>query len=367
MIEHGKFFVPGPTEVRPEVLDAMRRPMIFHRTAEMEALMERTMRRLGPVFGTGRTVHIISGSGTAAMEMAVRSGTARKVLSIVHGDFGERFARMAEACGRTVTRLTSEVGDVVPLDRIRDTLRSGSFDALTVTHSETATGTLADVAAVAAVARDHDDCLVLVDAVSAAGGAPFEMDAWGVDCVVSASQKAMAAPPGLAFAAVSERLLRRAKALEDRGTYLDLLRYEEFAAKHQSPTTPAIPLLFALDRQMEDIEREGVRARFARHAAMAGACHRWAARCAGAGLPVSVVAREGHRSPTVTAFRHAAAKTVLERMRARGYSLGGGQAPVAGNSFRVGHMGDHTVAGVEAMLAVLEQVLRTLQSEYIGE
>lgn len=358
MIEHGRFFVPGPTEVRPEVLDAMRRPMIFHRTREMEELMERTTRRLAPVFGTTRTVHIISGSGTAAMEMAVRSGTVRNVLAVVHGDFGERFARMAEACGRRVTRLTSDAGDVVPLERVRDALRSGSFDAMTLTHCETATGTLADVGALAALAREQPDCLVLLDSVSSAGGVPIEMDAWGVDCVVSASQKAMAAPPGLALAAMSERMLQRAKTLGDRGTYLDLLRYEEFSAKHQSPSTPAIPVLFALDAQMAAIEREGLPARFARHAAMARACVEWVERCQAEGFPMSVVAGRWHRSPTVTAIRCEQARDVLERMRGEGYTLGGGQAPIAANSFRVGHMGDHTVGGVERVLAVLERVLR---------
>ena len=360
MLEHGKFFVPGPTEVRPPVLDAMRRPMIFHRTREMEELMERVMRRLAPVFGTARTVHVISGSGTAAMELAVRSGTVRRVLSVVHGDFGERFARMAEGCGRRVTRLRSGPGDVVPFDQIRDTLRSGDFDAVTVTQCETATGTLADVAGIAALARERDDCLVLVDAVSSAGGVSIEMDAWGVDCVVSASQKALAAPPGLGFAAASERMLERARGLADRGTYLDLLRYEEFAAKRQSPTTPAIPLLFALDEQMAHIEREGLPARYQRHRDMAAACVDAVSRWAGQGLPVGVVAREGHRSPTVTAIRSEAARAVLEGMRARGVTLGGGQAPIAKDSFRIGHMGDHTLAGVRGALHELEQVLRAL-------
>jgi aspartate aminotransferase-like enzyme len=360
VIEQGRFFVPGPTEVRPEILDAMRRPMIFHRTREMEELMERVTRRLGPVFGTARTVHVISGSGTAAMELAIRSGTRRRVLAVVHGDFGERFARMAEACGREVVRLTCDTGHVVPLDRIRDALRGGTFDAVTVTHCETAVGVLADVAAIAAMARESADCLVLADAVSSAGGVPFAMDAWGVDCVVSASQKAIAAPPGLGFAATSARLLERAKGLEDRGTYLDLLRYEEFAARRQSPTTPAIPLLFALDAQMAHIEQEGMESRWRRHQAMAAASVAAVERYQGEGHPVSVVAREGHRSPTVTAIRSPAAAAVLEGMRARGYMLGGGQAPLASDSFRIGHMGDHTVPGVQGVLDALEQVLRGL-------
>jgi aspartate aminotransferase-like enzyme len=360
MIENGRFFVPGPTEVRPGILEMMARPMIFHRTREMEALMQRVTPRLGRVFGTGRPVHVVTGSGTAAMELAIRSGAGRNVLSIVHGDFGERFARLAEACGRRVTRLTAEPGDVVPLDRVRDALRQGRFDTITATQSETSTGTLGDIAGIAGVAREFPELLVLVDAVSSAGAVAIEMDAWGVDAVVSASQKAMALPPGLAFAAVSERLLERARALDDRGIYLDVLRYEEFAGKHQSPTTPAVSLLFALDEQLEEIEREGLEARFARHRAMSRSCADWVERARAGALDVAIVARPAHRSPSVTALATANPRALIERMREQGYSLGGGQAPVAGTTFRIGHMGDHTVQGVEAMLEVLERVMRAL-------
>lgn len=358
MIEAGRLWNPGPTEVRAEVLDAMRRPMIFHRSAEMEALMRRVTPRLGTIFGTARPVHVITGSGTAAMELAIRGGTVKRVLSIVHGDFGERFARMAEGCGRIVTRLKSAAGDVVPHERIADALRAERFDAVTLTHSETAAGVLSDPAEIAKIVREHDDCLLLVDAVSSAGATPILMDSWGLDAVVSASQKALALPPGLGFAAVSGRFLERARTLEDRGTYLDVLRYEEFASKAQSPTTPAVSLLFALDKQLADIELETLPGRFARHANMAEVCTAWVDRAEASALGIAVLARPGRRSPSVTAIRHVKPTAVLATMRAQGYDIGGGQAELKGNTFRIGHMGDHTVAGLEAMLDVLEGVLR---------
>lgn len=359
MIEAGRFFVPGPTEVRPAVLDAMCRPVIFHRSKGMEELMRRVTMRLGPVFGTRRNVHVITGSGTAAMELAIRGGSARRVLAIVHGDFGERFARMAEACGRGVVRLTAPLGDVVPLDRIRDALAKEDFDTVTATHSETATGVLADIAGIAGLVRERPECLLLVDAVSSAGAVSVQMDGWGADAVVSASQKALAVPPGLAFAAISERFVARAKSLADRGVYLDALRFEEFTGKAQSPTTPAVSLLYALDQQLDDIELETLEARFARHASMADACARWVEHAEAAALGVSLLARPGFRSPSVTCIRsQIKTSTVLARMREQGYELGGGQAELAQTSFRIGHMGDHTLAGLEAMLEVLERVLR---------
>jgi aspartate aminotransferase-like enzyme len=145
--------------------------------------------------------------------------------------------------------------------------------------------------------------------------------------------------------------------LPDRGAYLDILRYEDFTAKAQSPTTPAVSLLFALDRQMEDIGRETLAGRYARHAAMAFACTAWVERVAGLGI--SVFANSSHRSPSVTCIRTAGKPSdVLTRMRAEGFELGGGQAGYAASTFRIGHMGDHTVGGVTAMLDVLERVLR---------
>ena len=358
MINAGRFFVPGPTEVRPEVLDAMRRPMIFHRTAEMEALMRRVNAGLGGVFGTRRPVHIITGSGTSAMEMAIRNGATHRVLSIVHGDFGERFAKLAVACGRQVVRLTAAPGDVVPLDRIRDALNSDDFDTVLATHSETALGVRADMAGIAALVRERPDCLLLVDAVSSAGAMPIAMDDWGVDAVVAASQKALALPPGLAFAAVSERFVARARGLTDRGAYLDVLKYEDFTARNQSPTTPAVSLLFALDRQMVDIGRETLAARFARHDAMLAACSAWVDG-KGAGLGLSHMTTPTHRSASVTCLR-TTRKTadVLAAMREEGFELGGGQGEFTANTFRVGHMGDHTVAGTTDMLNVLERVLQ---------
>lgn len=358
MIEAGTFWVPGPTEVRPELLDVMRRPMIFHRTPEMEALMQRVTRRLGSMFGAKRPVHVISASGTAAMELAVRNGTVTKVLSIVHGNFGERFAKMAEASGRAVVRLKSPLGDAVALDEVRRALAQGGFDAVTATHNETATGVLAPMTELGKLVKEQGDCLLLVDAVSSAGGTPIATDAWGADAVVSASQKAMGLPPGLAFAAVSDRLVERARKVGGRGHYLDLLQYEEFATKHQSPTTPAVSLLYALDQQLADIEAETLDRRYARHRAMADACTSRIRRMQASGLAVSLTAKAGLLSPTVSCINVPNNQPILARMQKRGYTLGGGQSELAKTSFRIGHMGDHTVAGLTAMLDVLEEELR---------
>jgi aspartate aminotransferase-like enzyme len=359
MIEHGRFFLPGPTEVRREILEAMLAPMISHRGAEYEEIMQRVHRRLQPIFGTERPVYVVSASGTGAMEMAIRNGTRRTVLSVVGGGFGARFASIAEQCGRDVTRLEVRLGDAVRAEDVRAALEAGDYDAVTMVHSESSTGVLADVAAVGAVVREFDDVLLLVDGVTSVAGMSIEMDAWGVDFFCTGSQKALALPPGLSFAAVSTRLLERASTLPDRGYYLDVPVHEKFVAKWQSPVTPPVSLIYALDRQLADIEREGMETRAERHDAMARACHNWASSGDRGDLGVCIFAKSPLRSPTISCFTIARrTPSIVHRMREQGFIIGGGYGDLAGSTFRIGHMGDHTVGGIEEMLEVLDGVLR---------
>ena len=358
MIKSGTVFLPGPTEVRPKVLAAMQRQMIRHRGAEMRLLVERAGRRLQPLFGTRRPVYLLTCAATGAMEAAVRCGTRRRVLALVAGAFGERFATIAEQCGRDVTRLVVEPGRTVTPLMVEAALERGGYDAVTAVHVETSTGVSADVAAIGEVVRRHGDVLFLVDGVASVGGAAVGMDDWHVDLLFTGSQKAIAIPPGLAFVAASERLLARARSLTDRGWYLDLVRVADLAERGELPGTPAIPLLFALDRQLELIEREGLNRRLARHAAMASAVRGWLQRMAACGVPVTNLAEPGEWAPTVTCIVYPGdAPRVVAQMREAGFLIGSGYGDLAPHTFRIGHMGDHTVRGVERMLEVLGGVV----------
>lgn len=353
-----RFFLPGPTEVRPEVLDAMQHPMIPHRGVVMELLMKTIHGRLQPLFGTTRPVYVVTGSATASMEMAVRSGSVERVLAIVCGEFGERFARIAECAGRTVTRVITEPGETVSPEQVRLALEHDIYDTVTVVHSETSTGALSDVPGIARVVREASDAMLLVDAVTSVGAMPVEMDAWGADLVFAGSQKALALPPGLSFVAASERLLERSQTLPDRGFALDLVRHHEFWERSQSPTTPAIPLLFALDRQLADIAFEGLPARFDRHAQMAQTCWDWVEAGPGVELSFQVLAGEGERSPSVSCLLCDRPDEIVHALNERGFVVGGGQGPLRGSAIRIGHMGDHTVAGLETLLDALDEVMQ---------
>jgi aspartate aminotransferase-like enzyme len=332
--------------------------MIPHRGPEMLELLARVHPRLQPLVGTARPVYIASCAATGMMEAAVLFATRRRVLSLVCGAFGERFARIAELCGREVTRVAVAPGDVVTVEQLAIALEHGSYDAVTAVHVETSTGVLSDIAAYAELTRARPDTLLLVDAVSSVGGMPVRMDEWGADLVFFASQKALALPPGLAFAAASERAMERAASLSDRGMYLDLVRYDEFWQRGETLGTPAIPQLFALDEQLSAIDAEGLGARFARHEAMRNAVVKWVQGARARDLPVGILAPEGARAPTVTAITYAGdTAELLARLKERGYVIGPGYGTLAKTTVRIGHMGDHSVAATERLLGAMEEAV----------
>src|SRR5881409_1954212 len=352
----GRFFLPGPTDVHPEVLAAMQRPMIGHRSGAMEQLLAGIEAPLARLFRTSRPVLVGTTSATGFMEMAVRNGVRHRALSLVNGSFSERFAKLVSACGKECVRLDVPPGCAVEADMLRDTLRRTPVDAVTLVHSETSTGVLQDVEALAAVVREFDDVLLLVDAVTSLAGSPVEPDRWGLDLVLTGSQKALALPPGLALAVASERMQQRARTLPGRGLYFDLVSFTEAMTKHQPTNTPAISLLFALETQLGRIDREGgVEARWRRHEAMRRRVEDWSEQRGLAYLP-----REGRRSWTVSCLKMPAgrsAKRIVAGLKDAGWTIGSGYGPLKDSTIRIGHMGDHTVAGLEQLLAALDGLL----------
>ncbi len=357
----GRFFLPGPTEVLPEILAAQVRAMIGHRGPDTEALLGEIAAPLSAAFRTTRPVIISTSSATGLMEMAIRNGVRRKVLCLVNGAFSQRFADIAAACGTAAHVARVEPGRTFEADQVGALLEESGADAVTLVHSESATGALTPLAEIAAAVRERDDVLLLVDGVTSVGGSPVETDAWGLDFVLTGSQKALALPPGLAFAVASERMLERARALPGRGIYFDLVPYDEQIRKRQTPYTPAVSLLYALGAQLARIQAAGgIEARWARHDAMRRAVEAWAA-ATGPALGVSFLPVEGRRSWTVSCLRLAhpepAGGAVAKRMEARGFTIAPGYGKLKDTTFRIGHMGDHTVAEVEVVLAQLEDVL----------
>jgi aspartate aminotransferase-like enzyme len=362
----GKFFLPGPTEVLPEVAKAQEQPMIGHRGAKTEALLARLDEPLKAAFRTKQPVYIAATSATGLMEAAIRNGVRKKVLCLVNGSFSERFAKIAAACGKEVVKAEVPLGQAFEADAVKGLLESSGADAVTLAHSETSTGVLNPIADIAKVVLAKPDVMYLVDAVTSLGGSPVETDAWGLDFVLTGSQKAFALPPGLAFGAASPRLLERAKTLPDRGIYLDLIAYDTAIRKRQTPYTPALSLMYALEAQLCRIgDAGGIERRWERHNAMRERVERWVAKEAGARLGLSYLPREGRRSWTVSCLKlpeggKALGGAVAKAMDAKfGYTIGAGYGNLKDATIRIGHMGDHTVAELEALLGALEEVIKS--------
>ena len=359
-VPFGRFFLPGPTEVHPDVLAAQTRPMIGHRGKAMEELLARLQPGLQALFRTRRPVYLGACSATGFMEAALRNCGGRRVLALVNGAFSERFHRIAVANGVEADALTVEWGQAHDPARVAEALARRAYDAVTVVHSETSTGVLNPVREIAEACHRAGDVLVLVDSVTGLAGAPVEADAWGLDFLLTGSQKALALPPGLALGVLQPAALERAERTPHRGVYFDLLEYEAAARKNQTVNTPAISLLYALEVQLGRIAAEGVEARWARHRAMAERTWAWVDEMQARGAVQGVLAPPGFRAPTVTCITLAGGRTgpeVVAALKARGFVIGAGYGKLKDATIRIGHMGDHTVAGLEDLLAALTEVL----------
>ena len=357
---YGRFFLPGPVEVRPEVLAAQLQPMTGHRGPDVQAFIGELQAGLKDAFRTERPVFIVPCSGTGLMEAAIRNGASNRVLSLVNGAFSKRFSSIACHCGLEVDEVAIPWGEAQDPDRVAAALSAKKYDAVTVAHSETSTGVLNDLQTLSEVVHQHAGTLLLVDSVSGAAGAELQTDSWGLDFVLTGGQKAFTLPPGVSIGVASSSMIERAKEVSGRGYYFDLIRYSENIEKLQTPTTPALSTLFALQVQLRLMAEETMEGRWVRHQKMAERTWAWVEEMSSSGVQLKVVAAEGHRSPTVTAVQvpdGVSAPSIVDAVKERGWVIGGGYGKLKPTTFRIGHMGEHTLDELEELLSVLAEVL----------
>lgn len=332
--------------------------MIGHRGQAIQDLLARIDEGLKTVFQTQRPVIVSTSSATGLMEAGVRNGVIDgKVLALVTGAFSRRFADIARACGHDVEVWEVEWGTVHDPEQLADRLARGSYEAVTLSQSETSTGSLQDLESIAHVVGQREETLLLVDSVTGIGGVETHTDSWGVDYILTGSQKALALPPGLAFAAASEAILERSAKSTTKGWYFDLEMLHDQISKHQTPATPAISLLYSLDFQLQRIAAETMETRWQRHLDMQRRTFDWVEEMKGRSVDMGIFAAEGHRSPTVTCVSTDRSREVVAESFERGWVIGGGYGKLKDSTFRIGHMGDHTMDELDELLSVLSEVM----------
>ena len=353
---------PGPTPVPPEVLTALAQPIVHHRTPDFRPIYERTLARLRDVFRTETEVLLFGSAGTGAMESAVANlcSPGERVLVVSAGSFGERWRAIATAYGADVEALEYAWGEIPLADDVASRLEAlGGAKAVFLTHSETSTGVVCDLQALAAAVNEAG-ALSVVDAVSSLGAVPLETDAWALDVVVSGSQKALMTPPGLAMCSVSEG------AWSARGDsprfYFDWERTRKAQAALDAPFTPPVSLVAGLDVALGLLLEAGLEAVFDRHIRLGRACREGAKA-----MGLELFSPDDDRSAVVTAIRAPEgidATDLVAGLRDRfGITIANGQGALKGKIFRIGHIGYFDVFDITTALAAVELVLTDLGAE----
>jgi aspartate aminotransferase-like enzyme len=355
MGDHPVLFLPGPTEVDLELRQILAMPMLGHREAKFTAVVQDVCTQLRVLYLTGQFAAFETCPATALMEAAVRNLVPRggRSLHLVCGAFSERWWQIAKSCGRDAEALRVPLGHAHTAELLRERLQNGpAVAAVAITHNETATGVLEPLCELAATVHEHaTDALVMVDVVTSLAGAEVRFDDWQLDFAFAGTQKCLALPPGLCTYAASHRALERAAAVEERGFLLDLPHAVKETNDGKTLATPCIPLVYALQRQLQRIAEEGLPQRWARHLAMRDTTLAWAERCGMAPF----VPCEAARSPTVSCIdsRGASVSGLAKQAAAAGFRIDQGYGELKHKAFRIGHMGDHSLARLQQLLAAL--------------
>jgi aspartate aminotransferase-like enzyme len=357
-------FTPGPTPVPHEVLEAMSRPILHHRSSDFRTILERCLARLGHVYRTNGDILMYTASGTGGMESAVSNLTrpGDRVVVVSAGHFGERWAEMARNFGCEVDELRYEWGEAPLAEDLAQRLRElGGANVVFTTHSETSTGVVADVQALATAAKDAG-ALVAVDAVSSLGAVPLETDAWRLDAVISGSQKALMTPPGVATVSVSPDAWAAVDRGESSRYYFDWHRTRIAQETFDPSFTPAVSIVVGLDVALGILLDEGLEQAFERHARLGRAC-----RAGVKAMGLELFSPDDDRSAVVTAINAPDgidSGELVQTLRDRqGVVLAPGQGPLKGKIFRIGHIGYYDVFDITTALAGVELVLSELGAE----
>lgn len=348
-----KLFIPGPIAVSEKTLKAMCQPMIGHRSSDFVTLYQSLQPGLQELFYTKDPVYLSTSSAWGVMEGSLRNVVQKKVLVCMNGAFSDKWNDVALRCGKATTALRFDWGQPVDPAALRRELSSGAYDAVTLIHNETSTGTMSDLPAIMAVLREFPEVISIVDTVSSFSVLPIQKDELGIDILLTGSQKALALPPGLSIFSVSKRALGRAASTKDRGYYFDLLEFQKNHENGMTPSTPVIPLIYALQSKLDEIKTEGLPSRYARHKRLNETVRTWGRRKGFRLFP-----DEAYGSLSLNCFANTlnVNLSALNNILKTKYHLviDGGYGKLKGKTFRISNMGDETDTTITELLAALD-------------
>ena len=335
-------------------------PMVGHRSQDFKDLYAKVQPQLQILLGTDRLVYLSTSSAWGMMEGAIRNLCSRKLLCCMNGAFSDKWLDVARRSGLVADPLQAEWGSPILPEAVDACLAGGEYDALTLVHNETSTGTMSPLVEIAALKDKYPEVMFIVDTVSSMSAMPLEFDALGIDVMLAGTQKAFAMPPGLTVFACSERALEKAARMPDRGYYFDLVEFQKNAEKNMTPSTPAIGLIYGLSSQLDVFMGEGLDNRYARHAQLSQMTRDWAAR-----QGFTLFPEPKYESTTLTCINNGAkdggrvvdVPQLQADMKERGILIDGGYGKIKGKTFRLSNMGDETVESMSELYAALDECL----------
>jgi aspartate aminotransferase-like enzyme len=360
---HVKLHIPGPVEVSEKTFQAFCSPMIGHRGQGFKDLYARIQPQLQALFHTRQPVFLSTSSAWGVMEAALRNLVARKVLCCMNGAFSDKWLDVAKRCAKAAEALQVPWGSPIRAEQVDRQLATGEFDALTLIHNETSTGTMSPLAEIASLKAKYPDVMFIVDSVSSFSAIKIDFDGLGLDVLLTGSQKALALPPGLALFTCSTAALERASRAADRGYYFDFLEFQKNGEQSMTPSTPSIGHVYALASKLEDIAAEGIENRYARHLRLARKTRDWAARHG-----FNLFPEPGFESVTLTCVNNGAkpggriveVPKLQSLLKDQGFLIDGGYGKIKGKTFRLSNMGDESDESMDRLYAALDHALNTM-------
>lgn len=353
---HKKLFIPGPVDVRPDVLEKMATPQIGHRTKEASELQKSISDKMRMVMHTKNEIILSTSSGSGLMEGAIRSCTVTRAACFSVGAFGKRWYEMAVNNNVSADLYESELGQPTSPEMVREVLETGKYDLITLTHNETSTGIMNPVKAISDVLKDFPNVIFCLDTVSSMGGTLIDVDDLGVDICITSTQKCLGLPAGMAICSISDKALKAAEKVPHRGMYFDLLALYNYIQKknYQYPSTPSLAHMFALDYQLDLILQEGLEVRYQRHLEMAKTVRSWAKK------HFDMFVDEAYASNTLTTVVNTKGIDVSSLNKAlgqKGFMISNGYGDLKDKTFRIAHMADTKPETLNELLMTIEEIL----------